>query len=88
MQLFYDYYNSKKKKRHQIAILLFQTDVKSLRTPENATVLLASLTNSWSVHNRKKLLNIINKKFVKQPFIPLLQSNIEWHQRRKKAKFQ
>ena len=56
MQLFYNCYNTS----HQIAILLFQTDVKALRTPENATVLLASLANSWSVHNREKFLNIID----------------------------
>lgn len=54
-------------------ILLFQTDVKTLRAPENAAIFLASLSNCRSVHNWKQFLHIINEKLVKQPFIPLLQ---------------
>lgn len=54
------------------AILLFQANVKTLRTPVNAPILLASLTNSWSVDNREKFLNIVYEKLVEQPLIPLL----------------
>lgn len=55
-------------------ILLFQADVQALRTAEDATILLASLTDRRSVHNRKQFFNIINKELVKQPLIPLLLS--------------
>ena len=44
----------------------------TLRTPEYAPIFLASLTNGRSIYNREQFLNIINEKFVKQPFIPLL----------------
>ena len=46
--------------------------VKTLRVLENAPILLASLTYSWSIDNWEQFLNIINEKFVEQPFIPLL----------------
>lgn len=55
-----------------MAVLLSQTDVKTLRMPENAPIFLASLTNCWGVHNRKQFLNIINQKLIKEPFISLL----------------
>ena len=61
------------------SILLFQTDVKALGTPKNTPIFLASLTNSWSVHNWKQFLNIINQKLVKQPFISLLDNTKKLH---------
>jgi len=53
-------------------LLFFQTDIKTLRTPKNASVFLACFSNRWSVNNRKQFLNIIDQKLVEQPFIPLL----------------
>ncbi|GMQ06378.1 hypothetical protein CsSME_00050999 [Camellia sinensis var. sinensis] len=44
--------------------------------PENAPILRASLTNSWSVDNREKFLNIVNEKLVERPLIPLLHLKI------------
>lgn len=61
-------------------ILLFQTDVKSLWMPKNASIFLASFTNSWSVHNWKQFLNIIDQKLVKQPFISLLENTTKLKQ--------
>ena len=57
--------------------LLIQTYVKTLRSLEDAPVFLASLTNSWSIDNWEQLLNIVNKKFVEQPFISLLQTEMK-----------
>jgi hypothetical protein len=57
----------------QMALLLFQTDVKTLRASENAPIFLTSLANCRSVHNWQKFLHIIDQKLVKQPFIPLLE---------------
>ncbi|GMQ07178.1 hypothetical protein CsSME_00051482 [Camellia sinensis var. sinensis] len=44
--------------------------------PENAPILRASLSNSWSVDNWEKFLNIVNEKLVKQPLIPLLHLKV------------
>lgn len=68
-----------KTEMHSESILLFQTDVKALGTTENTPIFLASLTNSWSVHNWKQFLNIIYQKLVKQPFISLLYNTIKLH---------
>lgn len=56
-------------------ILLFQADVETLWLPENATILLASLTNCWCVHNWKQLLDVINQKLVEQPLVPFLKDS-------------
>lgn len=53
-------------------LLLFQADIESLRTPENAAVLLASFTYDGCVDYGKQLLDIVYQKLVKEPFISLL----------------
>ena len=53
-------------------ILLFQTNKKTLRTPEDTPIFLACLTNSRSVDDWEQLLNIVDQKLVEQPFIHLL----------------
>lgn len=62
------------------SILLFQTDVEALGTTKNAAIFLTRLTNSWSIHNWKQFLNIINKELVKKPFIRLLNNTPKLHQ--------
>lgn len=57
-------------------ILLFQTDEKALRSPVNASILLASFTYGWRVHNWKQFFNVIDEKLVEQPFISLLQDQM------------
>lgn len=66
--------NSANSQHREIYSLLIQTYVKTLRSLEDAPIFLASLTNSWSVDNWEQLLNIVNKKFVEQPIISLLQT--------------
>lgn len=55
-------------------VLLFQADVESLRPPEYTPVFLTRLTNSWCIHNRKQLLNIVYQKLIEQSLIPLLHN--------------
>jgi hypothetical protein len=64
------------KEQSQLNLLLFQTYIKTLGAHKNVPVFLASLANSWSIHNWEQFFNVFDEKFVKQTFISFLQPTI------------
>lgn len=56
-------------------ILLLQTDVQTLRTPEDASIFLTSLPDSGCIDNWEQFFNVVDEKFVEKPFISFLQKD-------------
>lgn len=54
-------------------LLFIQTNVKTLRTSKDGSILLTSFSNCRCVDNRKKLFYMIDKKFVEKFLVSFLK---------------